>query len=313
MGYYNCYEYIIVDILEKNEINSAEFFNKSGLAVYVDKKEGDKNLDVFFSSRENLYEEELAQNYNLNLIPIKANTNNLVTQIDDLLKNKKKIIGAVDTFYLPYCRSYQKEHYFHFIQVEERDTNNYFITDNYYGYQGKINKEIVASYMREGIKIGDFHFLYYDPKEIKINDTDNKIKKTIKHNYNLLTDIKYYKNTSNADLYIGLNALIKTQELIHIAYDNKDFDLIDKISTGITQITHTRRHFYDYLNSLNIEDLRLKYFECYQKWQILQNFLLKVVFLNSFQAAKLNNISKSIYEVEKAERKCIQSLMEMKD
>lgn len=308
--YYDCYEAIINDILQDNGINSEKFFNKVGFSLYVRDKD-ESQIDIFYTNRDKLYEEDLLNYYNLELVPVDSEENTVVREIDNLIEKGKRIVGAVDTYYLPYCRSYKKEHYFHFLQIEKEDQVNYYIKDRYYGYQGVLNKEIVAGYMIKGREIGDFHFIYYDPRKIKYTEDFSKTE-ILKHNYKILINEKYYKNTSNSDMYIGVNAVLKTKEIILKAYENKDEDLIDKVTYGITKIMNSRRQFCNYLEVESLETLKNLYLDCYQKWQILQNFLLKLLFTQRFTKVTLNNILRSISEVEKIELTCMHSLLDYK-
>lgn len=307
--YYDCYEAIIADLLKNSGLKSESFFNKAGLAIYIEEKDK-SDINILITHRDNLYEEELAETYNLSLIPQNAEVENIIAEIDSKLDKNLMVIGAADTYHLPYCRAFQKEHYFHFLQIIKKEEDYYHIIDNFYRYKGKIKKKLMANYLEAGGKIGNYNYLYYDPSKIKINDTKGK-KDKIKLTYELMIDYKRYKNPSNVDLYVGINGIVKIQELINHAFISKNMVLMDKLSTGITKLTYSRRHFYDFVKGVDIELLEKNYFACYQKWQILQNYLLKIVFLNRFEESLLEKINKAMYEIINVEIMCMNKIQDI--
>jgi len=302
-NYLNCYELILANILEEFNFSHEALFFQSGFALYKE-----KNQDIFKHFRIT----NKVLDYN-SLI-----SNKFVIKKEELFVSKKeflilvqkahkqKIVLAVDTYYLPYCRSYLKDHYYHYILVDSVKENAILITDSFYKYEGDITHEV----MDKAISLEAFgqdavyNIMIFTPlNEKKMEKEDLKF--VSKMNIDLMTEDCKYSFLEDHDIFVGIIGIKKLMRIVEYAIENRDYDIVDRLFDEVGAIVHSRRQLVDYANYNDSESLKTVFFESYQRWMILSNVLLRILLKKEFNLSHLKNIKNIFDKVIEAEQRVI--------
>ncbi|EAF1401248.1 hypothetical protein LQW06_000504 [Listeria monocytogenes] len=98
------------------------------------------------------FKERLQESFSLSL----DYTTNLTVDKNFIESIRVGDIIRVDTYYLPYCLLFEREHSGHYINISLIDKNGYLVIDKYFNFEGYITKEELETILKKPIESNFF-------------------------------------------------------------------------------------------------------------------------------------------------------------
>lgn len=273
--YYDCYEAIIANILDHFHFPVKAYFNQAGLIYHYKKEDHDNPKRMFWiSTKSTSYEDTLNEEFGIQLTKLKLTQQLRKDNLLQLLK-ENSLIFVVDTYYLPYCRSFGNEHYNHFVIVKLIE-NQIHVMDPFYRFNDFIDSDVLIKSINYVFQ-QQHNFNYISIERHQNNTFQKTTTDILKINQILMLSTDVYQIPEDHIGYVGIAAIKKIHTLLVNFIDNNDLTRIDFLAESIGDIKNSRRQTADYFDLLNQVTLKNLYFSASQSWQILLNYLIKMI------------------------------------
>ncbi|ALS36068.1 hypothetical protein ABID30_000746 [Enterococcus rotai] len=299
----NCFEMLIADILLKNKLDYHYAFHEVGLCYFESTNKKDK--DVLFTDNSK-YSEILERIFNIKMI---ENIYNDFTEYSKNITNKlesSSVIVKLDNFYLPYSNAYKKKHMVHAISIIYETNRYYYISDNYYGYEGKVEKKIIFEAIQKLLKIKghygeliSFDFLNCETQNIDTSAIKRK-------NLSLMIDKNYYPQLKGFNKYVGIFAIDRLKKNLEMSIQTKNIENIEDIAEITDRISRSRIQGSVFFKLFNDRVISKVYGDAQREWAIITVLLMKVFVREDFSSnlssklfSRLENIKKKEIEIVK--------------
>ncbi|CAM4263061.1 hypothetical protein BAMA_04660 [Bacillus manliponensis] len=224
--------------------------------------------------------------------------------LDKTLKNSIQLIVPIDTFYLPYCPQYQREHNFHWAHVFHKEGNVYKIIDHYYHFIGDINEEVLKSAVegcREILTLAPYQYYSLDTKNYKSLATENFEQaihinlKSFISNEEIGKTVPYTIFDDSFVVSRGLDVFKDIHSTLESVSNESDEKVKEKIFDDLYEdlyaIGNSRYIFSEFLERYDINGktskLRKELIELAQEYRVCANLALRNVVRKQYSAQKI--------------------------
>lgn len=278
--YHNCYSIIVDAFLKRHGINEEKFWAISGL-YYEKENENPVFLSPYFILWHNQF-----KNFGIDLIEkIPKNEKEFKDLTNDIVMSKNQSITiVVDTYYLPYCSLYKKEHSEHVLEISQIDeAKRYYVYDHFFAFEGwvesdDIDKSIcgVQKYLNER------PVLFY---LVQSNKIEPSFKSIIVKNYESLSKRIHYPGSSGSSGFYGLNALYLIQrdiiKFMDLEMSELNIELITNYYYKVKELANSRHHMAMFFEKYKYPYLYSNYADSHQNWLTIANILLRYIIIRN--------------------------------
>ncbi|KIQ78170.1 hypothetical protein COK37_20895 [Bacillus thuringiensis] len=318
--YHNCLTVTVTGVVHQEvEVEGMWFLSQLYSIRLADNK-------IRFAPKINFFNDEACRFSTLEINHYtSADYKSFKANLDETLDNSIQLMVPIDTFYLPYCPQYQREHNFHWAHVFHREDKVYKIIDHYYHFIGDINEEILKNAIegcREILTLAPYQFYSLDTKNYKSLASEN-FKKAIHINLNSFLSNKEIGKpvpyTIFDDSFISSQGLdvfkdiYSTLESVSKESDEKIKEKIfDDLHDDFLAIGNSRNIFSEFLEKYDTNgqttELRKALAETAQEYRICANLALRNVVRKQYSAEKILNRLPKLKEKEEIHVKYLMNL-----
>lgn len=280
--YHNCYEAMVSSIIEKLGGDSdCVWFD---LSVFFGKNTEKEYYEIFTNYED--YNKYLAlAGVNLSSYYVESAIQ-VLKKVDGVLGKKKYVGVMLDSYWLDYSLSYQRDHSIHWIEIVSKEGTKYHILDNFFRFEGEIDegdlKDAIQS-LRDYQLVDKLRLdIFNRANSAKYLDNKTLLKIAKDNFYSMQCEIyndyinQFYIGNYGIKAFMELGSYLK--KIMDVPEKQKDdnyYCQLDLLFSGLKNIANTRYKYGILMKKHNYDNVYELCMDLYQQWRAISNFILK--------------------------------------